>query len=156
MYKVSKKLYDFKDIHGVHHPIISKEQFNIIKNNKQAIQSMINYDRDYFIDYFGFKTLERAYLLRINKVIVERPQQMWMRVAIGIHKDNMEKVKETYDYMSQKYFTHATPTLFNAGTPKPQMSSCFLFTVKDDSIDGIYDTLKQTAKISQAAGGIGL
>ena len=141
IYKVSKKLYDFKDIHGVHHPIISKEQFNIIKNNKQAIQSIIDYDRDYFIDYFGFKTLERAYLLRINKVIVERPQQMWMRVAIGIHKDNMEKVKETYDYMSQKYFTHATPTLFNAGTPRPQLSSCYLIAMESDSIQGIYNTL---------------
>ena len=156
MYKVSKKLYDFKDIHGVHHPIISKEQFNIIKNNKQAIQSMINYDRDYFIDYFGFKTLERAYLLRINKVIVERPQQMWMRVAIGIHKDNMEKVKETYDYMSQKYFTHATPTLFNAGTPRPQLSSCYLIAMESDSIKGIYNTLSDCAAISKWAGGIGL
>ena len=156
IYKVSKKLYDFKDIHGVHHPIISKEQFNIIKNNKQAIQSMINYDRDYFIDYFGFKTLERAYLLRINKVIVERPQQMWMRVAIGIHKDNMEKVKETYDYMSQKYFTHATPTLFNAGTPRPQLSSCYLIAMESDSIKGIYNTLSDCAAISKWAGGIGL
>ena len=156
MYKVSKKLYEFKDIHGVHHPIISKEQFNIIKNNKQAIQSMINYDRDYFIDYFGFKTLERAYLLRVNKVIVERPQQMWMRVAIGIHKDNMEKVKETYDYMSQKYFTHATPTLFNAGTPRPQLSSCYLIAMESDSIKGIYNTLSDCAAISKWAGGIGL
>ena len=156
IYKVSKKLYDFKDIHGVHHPIISKEQFNIIKNNKQAIQSIIDYDRDYFIDYFGFKTLERAYLLRINKVIVERPQQMWMRVAIGIHKDNMEKVKETYDYMSQKYFTHATPTLFNAGTPRPQLSSCYLISMESDSIKGIYNTLSDCAAISKWAGGIGL
>ena len=156
IYKVSKKLYDFKDIHGVHHPIISKEQFNIIKNNKQAIQSMIDYDRDYFIDYFGFKTLERAYLLRINKVIVERPQQMWMRVAIGIHKDNMEKVKETYNYMSQKYFTHATPTLFNAGTPRPQLSSCYLIAMESDSIKGIYNTLSDCAAISKWAGGIGL
>ena len=156
IYKVCKKLYDFKDIHGVHHPIISKEQFNIIKNNKQAIQSMIDYDRDYFIDYFGFKTLERAYLLRINKVIVERPQQMWMRVAIGIHKDNMEKVKETYDYMSQKYFTHATPTLFNAGTPRPQLSSCYLIAMESDSIKGIYNTLSDCAAISKWAGGIGL
>ena len=156
MYKVSKKLYDFKDIHGVHHPIISKEQFNIIKNNKQEIQSMIDYNRDYFIDYFGFKTLERAYLLRINKVIVERPQQMWMRVAIGIHKDNMEKVKETYNYMSQKYFTHATPTLFNAGTPRPQLSSCYLIAMESDSIKGIYNTLSDCAAISKWAGGIGL
>lgn len=156
MYKVSKKLYDFKDIHGVHHPIISKEQFNIIKKNKTAIQSIIDYDRDFLIDYFGFKTLERAYLLRINKVIVERPQQMWMRVAIGIHKDNMEKVKETYDYMSQKYFTHATPTLFNAGTPRPQLSSCYLIAMESDSIKGIYNTLSDCAAISKWAGGIGL
>ena len=156
MYKVSKKLYDFKDVHGVHHPIISKEQFTIIKNNKQKIQEMLDYDRDYFIDYFGFKTLERAYLLRINKVIVERPQQMWMRVAIGIHKDNMEKVKETYNYMSQKYFTHATPTLFNAGTPRPQLSSCYLIAMESDSIKGIYNTLSDCAAISKWAGGIGL
>ena len=156
MYKVSKKLYDFKDIHGVHHPIISKEQFTIIKNNKQKIQSMIDYERDYFIDYFGFKTLERAYLLRINKVIVERPQQMWMRVAIGIHKDNMDKVEETYNYMSQKYFTHATPTLFNAGTPRPQLSSCYLIAMESDSIKGIYNTLSDCAAISKWAGGIGL
>tara|TARA_B100000886_G_C20421578_1_gene491854 strand:+ start:419 stop:2968 length:2550 start_codon:yes stop_codon:yes gene_type:complete len=156
MYKVSKKLYDFKDIHEVHHPIISKEQFNIIKKNKVVIQSMIDYDRDFLIDYFGFKTLERAYLLRINKVIVERPQQMWMRVAIGIHKDNMEKVKETYDYMSQKYFTHATPTLFNAGTPRPQLSSCYLIAMESDSIKGIYNTLSDCAAISKWAGGIGL
>ena len=156
MYKVSKKLYDFKDIHGVHHPIISKEQFDIIKNNKQEIQSMLNYDRDYFIDYFGFKTLERAYLLRINKEIVERPQQMWMRVAIGIHKNNMEKVRETYNYMSEKYFTHATPTLFNAGTPRPQLSSCYLIAMESDSIKGIYNTLSDCAAISKWAGGIGL
>ena len=156
MYKVSKKLYDFKDVHGVHHPIISKEQFTIIKNNKQEIQEMLDYDRDYFIDYFGFKTLERAYLLRINKIIVERPQQMWMRVAIGIHKDNMEKVKETYNYMSQKYFTHATPTLFNAGTPRPQLSSCYLIAMESDSIKGIYNTLSDCAAISKWAGGIGL
>ena len=156
MYKVSKKLYDFKDVHGVHHPIISKEQFTIIKNNKQEIQEILDYDRDYFIDYFGFKTLERAYLLRINKVIVERPQQMWMRVAIGIHKDNMEKVKETYNYMSQKYFTHATPTLFNAGTPRPQLSSCYLIAMESDSIKGIYNTLSDCAAISKWAGGIGL
>ena len=156
MYKVSKKLYDFKDVHGVHHPIISKEQFNIVKNYKQKIQSMIDYKRDYFIDYFGFKTLERAYLLRINKIIVERPQQMWMRVAIGIHKDNMEKVEETYNYMSKKYFTHATPTLFNAGTPRPQLSSCYLIAMEKDSIQGIYNTLTDCAKISKWAGGIGM
>ena len=154
--EVSRQLYEFKDVHGVHHPIISYEQFKIILDNFQEIQSMIDYDRDYYIDYFGFKTLERAYLLRINKVIVERPQQMWMRVSIGIHKDNMEKVKETYNYMSQKYFTHATPTLFNAGTPRPQLSSCYLIAMESDSIKGIYNTLSDCAAISKWAGGIGL
>jgi len=114
------------------------------------------YDRDFSYDYFGFKTLERSYLLRMHGKIVERPQQMLMRVSIGIHKDDLEGALETYELMSKKYMTHATPTLFNAGTPKPQMSSCFLLTMKEDSIDGIYDTLKQTAKISQSAGGIGL
>ncbi len=156
IYVVATQLYEFKDIHGVHHPIISAEQFKIIIDNYQEIQSMIDYDRDYYIDYFGFKTLERAYLLRINKVIVERPQQMWMRVAIGIHKDNMEKVRETYNYMSQKYFTHATPTLFNAGTPRPQLSSCYLIAMESDSIKGIYNTLSDCAAISKWAGGIGL
>ena len=117
---------------------------------------MIDYKRDYLIDYFGLKTLERAYLIRTNKVIVERPQHMWLRVSIGIHGNDMAKVKETYDLMSQLFFTHATPTLFNAGTPRPQLSSCFLLSMKDDSIDGIYDTLKQCANISKWAGGIGL
>ena len=156
IYAVATQLYEFKDVHGVHHPIISADQFKIILDHYEEIQSMIDYDRDYYIDYFGFKTLERAYLLRINKVIVERPQQMWMRVAIGIHKDNMEKVKETYDYMSQKYFTHATPTLFNAGTPRPQLSSCYLIAMESDSIKGIYNTLSDCAAISKWAGGIGL
>ena len=156
IYAVATQLYEFKDIHGVHHPIISADQFKVILDNYEEIQSMIDYDRDYYIDYFGFKTLERAYLLRINKVIVERPQQMWMRVAIGIHKDNMKKVKETYDYMSQKYFTHATPTLFNAGTPRPQLSSCYLIAMESDSIKGIYNTLSDCAAISKWAGGIGL
>jgi ribonucleoside-diphosphate reductase alpha chain len=114
------------------------------------------YNRDFNYDYFGFKTLERSYLLKINGKIVERPQHMLMRVSVGIHLDDLESVIETYDLMSKKFFTHATPTLFNAGTPKPQMSSCFLLAMQDDSIDGIYDTLKQTAKISQSAGGIGL
>ncbi|HBK84022.1 MAG TPA: ribonucleoside-diphosphate reductase subunit alpha, partial [Flavobacterium sp.] len=114
------------------------------------------YNRDFNYDYFGFKTLERSYLLKINGKIVERPQHMLMRVSVGIHLNDIDAVLETYDLMSKKFFTHATPTLFNAGTPKPQMSSCFLLTMKDDSIDGIYDTLKQTAKISQSAGGIGL
>ena len=154
--EICKNLYDFKDIHGVNHPIISEEQFSIIQNHAEEFENMLDYKRDYLIDYFGFKTLERAYLLRINKVIVERPQHMWLRVAICIHKNNMEKVKETYDFMSQKYFTHATPTLFNAGTPRPQLSSCYLVAMENDSIQGIYNTLTDCAKISKWAGGIGL
>ena len=130
--------------------------YNWILSNSQELDDMIDYTRDYISDYFGFKTLERSYLLKLNGEIAERPQHMLMRVAIGIHLDDMDAVIETYDLMSKKFFTHATPTLFNAGTPKPQMSSCFLLTMKDDSIEGIYDTLKQTAKISQSAGGIGL
>src|SRR5438128_1705431 len=114
------------------------------------------YDRDYGFDFFGFKTLEKSYLLKINNRIVERPQHMYMRVAIGIHKDDIESAIRTYHLMSERWFTHATPTLFNAGTPKPQMSSCFLLQMQDDSIDGIYNTLKQCAKISQSAGGIGI
>ena len=137
-------------------PLISDEVYEVIKANAEFLNSHIIYNRDFNYDYFGFKTLERSYLLRINGKIVERPQQMLMRVAVGIHLNDLEAVIETYELMSKKFFTHATPTLFNAGTPKPQMSSCFLLTMKDDSIDGIYDTLKQTAKISQSAGGIGL
>jgi len=117
---------------------------------------MIDYNRDYLIDYFGFKTLERAYLLKINGKIIERPQHMWMRVAICIHNGQLDKVKETYDFMSQKYFTHATPTLFNAGTPRPQLSSCYLISMESDSIRGIYNTLGDCAAISKWAGGIGL
>ncbi len=137
-------------------PLLSQEVYEVIKENAAFLDSHIIYTRDFNYDYFGFKTLERSYLLRINGQIVERPQHMLMRVAVGIHLNDMESVIETYELMSKKFFTHATPTLFNAGTPKPQMSSCFLLTMKDDSIDGIYDTLKQTAKISQSAGGIGL
>ena len=154
--EVCKKLYNFTDIHGENHPIISEEQMNIVNEYSQVFEEMIDYNRDYLIDYFGFKTLERAYLLRINKIIVERPQHMWLRVAICIHKHNIEKVKETYDFMSQKYFTHATPTLFNAGTPRPQLSSCYLIAMENDSIQGIYSTLTDCAKISKWAGGIGL
>lgn len=141
---------------GKHSPLLADDVYEVIKNNKEKLDSTIIYNRDFGYDYFGFKTLERSYLLKINGVIAERPQHMLMRVAVGIHLDDMEAVIETYELMSKKYFTHATPTLFNSGTPKPQMSSCFLLTMKDDSIDGIYDTLKQTAKISQSAGGIGL
>jgi len=137
-------------------PLLSDEVHEVIQANAEFLDSHIIYTRDFNYDYFGFKTLERSYLLRINGKIVERPQHMLMRVSVGIHLNDMESVIETYELMSKKFFTHATPTLFNAGTPKPQMSSCFLLTMKDDSIDGIYDTLKQTAKISQSAGGIGL
>ena len=137
-------------------PMLADDVHQIIQDNKEVLDSTIIYDRDFSYDYFGFKTLERSYLLRTNGEVAERPQHMLMRVSIGIHKDDIEAAIETYEMMSRKYFTHATPTLFNAGTPKPQMSSCFLLTMKDDSIDGIYDTLKQCSKISQSAGGIGL
>lgn len=137
-------------------PMISDEVYEVIQKNADELNSAIIYNRDFNYDYFGFKTLERSYLLKINGNVAERPQHMLMRVSIGIHLNDLEAAKETYELMSKKYFTHATPTLFNSGTPKPQMSSCFLLTMKDDSIDGIYDTLKQTAKISQSAGGIGL
>ena len=137
-------------------PLLSDEVWDIINQNAELLDSTIIYDRDYGFDYFGFKTLEKSYLLKVNGHVVERPQHMYMRVAIGIHKADIDSAIKTYHMMSERWFTHATPTLFNAGTPKPQMSSCFLLTMKDDSIDGIYDTLKQTAKISQSAGGIGL
>jgi len=137
-------------------PLLSDEVYKVIQENKDKLDSTIIYNRDFGYDYFGFKTLERSYLLKLNGQIAERPQHMLMRVSIGIHLNDLDSAIETYELMSKKYFTHATPTLFNAGTPKPQMSSCFLLTMKDDSIDGIYDTLKQTAKISQSAGGIGL
>jgi len=155
-FKISKKLYQFSDVNGNNHPLISKKYFSVIRNNKSIIQGWFDFERDYFLDYFGFKTLERAYLMRINGEIVERPQHMWMRVAIGIHGNDLKKVKETYDYMSQKYFTHATPTLFNAGTPRSQLSSCYLIAMEDDSISGIYNTLADCANISKWAGGIGL
>lgn len=141
---------------GQEAPLLSDEVFKVIQENSEFLDSHIIYTRDFNYDYFGFKTLERSYLLKINGKIVERPQHMLMRVSVGIHLDDLKSVIETYDLMSKKFFTHATPTLFNAGTPKPQMSSCFLLAMQDDSIDGIYDTLKQTAKISQSAGGIGL
>ncbi len=137
-------------------PLLSDDVWEIIHEHAELLDSTIIYDRDYGFDYFGFKTLEKSYLLKVDGKVVERPQHMYMRVAIGIHKNDIESVISTYHMMSERWFTHATPTLFNAGTPKPQMSSCFLLTMKEDSIDGIYDTLKQTAKISQSAGGIGL
>ena len=137
-------------------PLISDEVYSVIKKNSDVLDSTIIYDRDFRYDFFGFKTLERSYLLKLNGEVAERPQQMLMRVAIGIHTDDIDSAVETYNYMSEGWFTHATPTLFNSGTPKPQMSSCFLLTTKEDSISGIYDTLKQCAQISQSAGGIGL
>ncbi len=137
-------------------PLLSDEVYNIIQKNKEVLDSSIIYNRDFGYDFFGFKTLERSYLLKLNGEIVERPQHMLMRVSVGIHMEDIDSVLETYELMSKRFFTHATPTLFNSGTPKPQMSSCFLLAMQDDSIDGIYDTLKQTAKISQSAGGIGL
>ncbi|MBT4413766.1 ribonucleoside-diphosphate reductase alpha chain [Polaribacter sp. Hel1_33_78] len=137
-------------------PLLADDVYKIIKDNAEKLDSTIIYNRDFNYDYFGFKTLERSYLLKLNGQIAERPQHMLMRVSIGIHKNDIDEAIATYELMSKKYFTHATPTLFNAGTPKPQMSSCFLLQMQDDSIEGIYDTLKQTAKISQSAGGIGL
>lgn len=137
-------------------PLIADDVYDVIQANAMELDSHIIYDRDFSFDYFGFKTLEKSYLLKLNGKIAERPQHLFMRVAVGIHKQDIESVIKTYDLLSERWFTHATPTLFNAGTPKPQMSSCFLLTMKDDSIEGIYDTLKQTAKISQSAGGIGL
>jgi len=137
-------------------PMISQEVYEIVQNHAEELNSAIVYDRDFNYQFFGFKTLERSYLLRINGKVAERPQHMLMRVAIGIHGADIEKAIETYDMMSQKYFTHASPTLFNAGTPQPQMSSCFLIDMKEDSIEGIYDTLKTCAMISKTAGGIGL
>ena len=152
-----KRLYTYVDPKTEKNAaLISKEVYGIIKKHAALLDSTIIYDRDYSYDYFGFKTLERSYLMKIDGNVIERPQHMLMRVAIGIHMDDIDAAIETYHLLSQKWFTHATPTLFNAGTPKPQLSSCFLLQVKDDSIDGIYDTLKQCAKISQSAGGIGL
>lgn len=152
-----KRLYTYIDPKtGENASLISKEAYGVIKKHAALLDSSIIYDRDFGYDYFGFRTLERSYLMRLDNQVVERPQHMLMRVAIGIHMDDIDAAINTYNLMSEKWFTHATPTLFNAATPKPQMSSCFLLTMKEDSIDGIYDTLKQTAKISQSAGGIGI
>lgn len=155
-YETVKKLYDYRDSNNNSFRLIHDAIMAIVEANKTIINSFIDYERDYAFDFFGFKTLERAYLMRCNKIIVERPQHMLMRVAITIHGSNMVKVKETYDYMSQKYFIHATPTLFNAGTPRPQLSSCYLLSMEDDSIEGIFNTLKECAQISKWSGGIGL
>jgi len=141
---------------GKHAPLISQEVYDIVMENKEKLDAYLDYQRDHNYDYFGYKTLERSYLLRLDGNVAERPQHMLMRVSIGIHHNDIEKALKTYDLMSEGWFTHATPTLFNSGTPKPQMSSCFLLTMQDDSLDGIYDTLKQCALISKSAGGIGL
>jgi len=152
-----RDLYEYIDPKtGQNAGLLADDVFEIIRNNAPLLDSTIIYDRDFNFDYFGFKTLERSYLLKINGKVAERPQHLFMRVSVGIHKGDLEQVVRTYNMMSEGWFTHATPTLFNAGTPKPQMSSCFLLQMKDDSIAGIYDTLKQCALISQSAGGIGL
>lgn len=152
-----KRLYTYINPKtGENAALIAQDVYGIIKKNAAKLDEAIDYNRDFSYDYFGFKTLERSYLTRLDGKVVERPQHMLMRVSVGIHKEDIEAAIETYNLLSEKWFTHATPTLFNAGTPKPQLSSCFLLTMKDDSIDGIYDTLKQCAKISQSAGGIGL
>lgn len=152
-----RKLHQYVDPKiGKAASLIADDVMEIIEANSGILDSTIIYDRDFGFDYFGFKTLEKSYLLKLDGEIAERPQHMFMRVAVGIHKEDIDSVIKTYNLISERWFTHATPTLFNAGTPKPQMSSCFLLAMKDDSIDGIYDTLKQTAKISQSAGGIGI
>ena len=159
---VMDALYNVHDIHSRHTPLLAENYYNFICRNKDTLNGMIDHNRDYLIDYFGFKTLERAYLMKINGKCVETIQYMWLRVSVGIHghhKDEnhaLVKIKETYDLMSTKYFTHATPTLFNSATPRPQLSSCFLQAMKSDSIDGIYETLRDCANISKWAGGIGL
>jgi ribonucleoside-diphosphate reductase alpha chain len=154
--EVMENLYQYLDKQGKQSPIVSSELIEVVRKHKNQLDDLCDYSRDYLIDYFGFKTLDRAYMMRINGKTVERPQHMWLRVSIGIHGFDMERVIETYDLMSQKYFTHATPTLFNSGTPRPQLSSCFLLAMEGDSIDGIYNTLKDCALISKLAGGIGL
>ena len=152
-----KRLYTYINPKtGENASLIAPDVYGVVKKHAAMLDETIVYDRDFDYDYFGFKTLEKSYLIKLDGKVVERPQHMLMRVAIGIHKEDIESAIQTYHLLSQKWFTHATPTLFNAGTPKPQLSSCFLLTMKDDSIDGIYDTLKQCAKISQSAGGIGL
>ena len=149
-------LYNNKDIHGNDSSLVSDDLYEVVSKNKEKLNNYIDYQRDYLFDYFGFKTLERAYLIKINKKIIERPQHLWMRVAIGIHGNDIKEVLETYDLMSKKYFTHATPTLFNSGTKRPQLSSCFLCSINDDSVSGIYESLKEMALISKYAGGIGI
>ena len=155
--KTAQLLYEYTDpITQTHAPLISEEIYKIIRKNADELDSSVIYDRDYNFDYFGFKTLERSYLIRTKGKVTERPQHLFMRVALGIHKEDIQAAIETYNLMSEKWFIHATPTLFNAGTPKPQMSSCFLLSMTEDSIAGIFDTLKRCALISQSAGGIGV
>ena len=155
--KTAKLLYEYTDpVTQTHAPLISEEIYKIIRKNADELDSSLIYDRDYNFDYFGFKTLERSYLIRTNGKVTERPQHLFMRVALGIHKEDIQAAIKTYNLMSEKWFIHATPTLFNAGTPKPQMSSCFLLSMTEDSIAGIFDTLKRCALISQSAGGIGV
>ena len=154
--EVMHQLYNYLDKHNKPSPLVSDELIAVVRSHGDQIDKLCDYSRDFLIDYFGFKTLDRSYLTKINGKTVERPQHMWMRVAIGIHGSNLDSVIETYNLMSQKFFTHATPTLFNAGTQKPQLSSCYLLKMEDDSIDGIYNTLKDCALISKMAGGIGL
>ncbi|XP_069496454.1 ribonucleoside-diphosphate reductase large subunit [Ambystoma mexicanum] len=154
---VMEDLYNYVNpLNGRHSPMISKETLDIVLANKDRLNSAIIYDRDFSYNFFGFKTLERSYLLKASGKVAERPQHMLMRVSVGIHKHDIEAAIETYNLLSEKWFTHASPTLFNAGTNRPQLSSCFLLCMKDDSIEGIYDTLKQCALISKSAGGIGV
>jgi ribonucleoside-diphosphate reductase alpha chain len=155
---VMRRLYEFTDNVGIHTPLISQHIWNIIEKNADFLDDFVSVHskNDFLFDYFGFKTLERAYLMKINGVIQERPQYMWMRVSIGIHGENLKKACETFVLMSEKYFTHATPTLFNAGTNRPQLSSCYLISMEGDSLEGIFNTLKECANISKWAGGIGL
>lgn len=155
-YKVMTKLYKNKDSHKCSCPLISEKTMSVITKHKEELENMVVHQRDFLIEYFGYKTLEYSYLLKINGQVVERPQYMWLRVSIGIHGDNIGKIKETYDLMSQKYFTHATPTLFNSGTLRPQLSSCYLIAMENDSLGGIFNTLTDCAHISKWAGGIGL
>ncbi len=155
--ETAELLYNYIDNKtNTHAPLLADDVYGVIKENADLLDATIIYERDYHFDFFGFKTLEKSYLLKVNGKITERPQHLFMRVALGIHKTDVEAAIETYNLMSEKWFIHATPTLFNAGTPKPQMSSCFLLSMKEDSISGIYDTLKDCAMISQSAGGIGL
>eukprot|EP00359_Climacostomum_virens_P005240 CAMPEP_0204903306 /NCGR_PEP_ID=MMETSP1397-20131031/4172_1 /ASSEMBLY_ACC=CAM_ASM_000891 /TAXON_ID=49980 /ORGANISM="Climacostomum Climacostomum virens, Strain Stock W-24" /LENGTH=805 /DNA_ID=CAMNT_0052071915 /DNA_START=235 /DNA_END=2652 /DNA_ORIENTATION=+ len=155
-FEVITDLYSMKDTRGNPAPLIADDVYEAITNNYQALEAAIDYTRDFNYDYFGFKTLERSYLLKIGGKVAERPQTMLMRVSVGIHLNDVESAIKTYNLMSEKWFTHASPTLFNSGTPNCQMSSCFLLTMRDDSIEGIYETLKQCALISKSAGGIGL